>query len=131
MLYKRVKKKHLREIFIYGLVGLSALGTQSLIYILLARGGMTALLATIAGNSCGMLVSYFGHTIFTFKKTHKFSRKEFVKFIITNITGLALNSLFAVLLVDVMHTHYSTVLYPQAFITPLVTFLISKFWVFK
>ena len=113
------------------MVGLSALGTQSIIYILLAHGGVTALLSTFAGNGCGMVVSYFGHTVFTFKKKHKFSRKEFIKFMLTNFTGLALNSLFAVLLVDVMHTHYSTVLYPQAFITPLVTFLISKFWVFK
>ena len=131
MLHKKIKKHHLREIFIYGLVGLSALGVQSLIYLLLAGNGAAPLLATLVGNSCGMLVSYFGHTIFTFKKTHKFSRKEFIKFIITNVTGLALNSLFTILLVNIMHTHYSTVLYPQAFITPLVTFLISKFWVFK
>ena len=130
-MYKKIKKRHLQEVVVYGLVGLSALAIQSLIYILLCRGGVTALIATFAGNSCGMLISYFGHTVFTFKKRHTFSRREFVKFIITNFTGLALNSLFAVLLVDVMHTHYSTVLYPQALITPLVTFVISKFWVFK
>lgn len=132
------------EIAIYGAVGLTALITQDLCYLLLMSmqkylickqnyciqiNKNLAMIAMFIGNMLGMLIAYEGHNKFTFKKNKK-TYKEFIKFFITSIIGLSFNLVSTFLLINIMRLNHSVGLIPTL-IAPIITFIISKFWVFK
>lgn len=129
-LIKKVRPHHFREIFIYGMVGGMAWVVQTVMYLLLTRVSIFPSVAMIIGTAGGSIVSYFGHTRFTFQKEHKFSRSEFIKFIVTSIIGVCINIGGVRLITKVLLLHSDYAVIPTIF-TPLVTFLISKFWAFK
>ncbi len=127
---KKIKRHHIKQVIIFGMVGVAALLVQVVLYFVLCRLSLNPLYATFIGNGMGMIVGYKGHTKFTFERTHKFSHKEFIKYVVTSLIGLAINSTGVYLLVTLLKYHSDVGLIPM-FITPVVTFLISKFWAFK
>lgn len=129
-LLNKVELKHAIEVFTYLLVGGSAWLVQTIVYVSLLKVNIFPSVAMIAGNISGMFVSYFGHTKYTFKKTHKFSHKEFTKFTVTSIVGLFINVASVRVITKVLHLHPHYAILPTLF-TPVITFLISKFWAFK
>ncbi len=126
-----MKRRHLRQLFIYGMVGGTAAVTQALAYLALCWLNLSPLLAIFIGTMLGMLVAYNGHTRFTFQKTHRFSHREFIKFLIASGIGFGSNFVWVFILVQVLHYSHTVAVYPQIFFTPGLTFLISKFWAFK
>lgn len=124
------KQKYAIEILTYLLVGGSAWVVQTIFYIILLKVRVFPSVAMIIGTVCGMFVSYFGHTKYTFKKTHKFSHSEFIKFGATSLAGLFINVSSVRVITKVLHLHPHYAIIPTIF-TPAVTFLISKFWAFK
>lgn len=126
---KQVKRKHIREIMIYGFVGIAALIVQDAIYWLAHRNGVFPSVAMIMGNVGGMFVAYFGHIKYTFKK-ERYSKREFVKFFITSAIGLMINVGGVRFITKVLLLTPAWGLLPT-FITPFITFLISKFWAFR
>lgn len=129
-LLNKVELKHAIEVFTYLLVGGSAWLVQTIVYVLLLKVNIFPSVSMIAGNVAGMFVSYFGHTKYTFKKTHKFSHKEFTKFAVTSVAGLFINVASVRIITKVLHLHPHYAILPTLF-TPAITFLISKFWAFK
>ena len=134
----------IKEVVIYGLVGLSALAVQDIFYIVTMSmqshltcetvycnifNSNLAIIAMFIGNLLGMFISYTGHNKFTFKKEKK-CYKEFIKFSITSGIGLTFNLLSTYLLINVFHLNHTFGLIPT-FIAPVITYSISKFWVFK
>jgi putative flippase GtrA len=127
---KKVRKKHIKELALYGIIGVIALFTQMFIYTILCYFKIIPLVSSIFGSISGMILGYFGHTKYTFKKIHKFSHKEFIKYIITGIICLSINSISVYVLTDLFNYSSHIGLLPM-FLTPLMSFLISKFWAFK
>ena len=127
---KKIKRHHIKQVIIYGIVGVVAFIVQASFYLILCRLHMYPVYATIIGCSAGMLVGYKGHTKYTFEKTHKFSHKEFIKYLITSLIGLAINSVGVYVLVTLLKYHSDMGIIPMI-IAPVITFLISKFWAFK
>lgn len=127
---KKIKIRHIRQVFIYGLVGVVALVTQLFTYLTLCKLKMYPLYANFIGGILGVLVGYKGHTQYTFEKTHKFSRREFVKYILTSIIGIFINSISVYLLIDIFKYGSNIGIIPML-LTPGVTFIINKFWAFK
>lgn len=121
--------KHFREMLIYGFVGIAALVVQDLIYLIAPHFGVYPTVAMIIGNFAGMFIAYFGHTKFTFKK-HRFSKREFIKFGVTSCVGLIINAGGVRIITKVLMLDHLWGLIPT-FISPIVTFLISKFWAFR
>jgi putative flippase GtrA len=117
------------EIFVYGIVGGGAWVIQTLIYTFMLKLYVFPSVSMLLGNFAGMLFSYYGHVKFTFKKG-KFSHKEFVKFTITSIIGLCINVGGVRVVTKVLHLNPHYAIIPTIF-TPLITFVISKFWAFK
>ena len=146
MTNKKTRKQHQmslgREVIVYGIVGIMALLAQDVCYILITKlpfarcnysyciliQNYLALIAMFIGNLIGMFISFIGHTNFTFKK--KKSYKKFIKFAITSITGLSFNLSATYLLINILKLNSHIGLIPT-FLAPIITYLISKFWVFK
>lgn len=127
---KKVRKKHIKQVFLYGIIGIIALFIQMLVYTGLCYIKIIPSIASIFGSISGMVFGYFGHTKYTFEKTHKFSHKEFIKYIITGIICLSINGVSIYVLTNLLHYNSHLGLLPM-FLTPFVSFLISKFWAFK
>lgn len=129
-LVKRIERRHIREIFVYGLVGGSAWVVQTLLFVMCIRMHVFPSISMAIGNFGGFIVAYFGHIRFTFKKDHKFSKNEFIKFLVTAVIGLIINVGGVRFIIKVLELdpHYGII--PTIF-TPGLTFLISKFWAFK
>ena len=127
---RSIKKHHLRQFCIYGIVGVCALVLQMLIYIGLCKTRMHPLIATIISSFVGMIVAYKGHVKFTFEKEHQFNKKEFIKYTITSILGMLFNLVSVYFLVTIKKCHPDIGIIPMM-LTPAVTFIINKFWAFK
>jgi putative flippase GtrA len=124
------QNKHFREMCVYGFVGIVALIVQDLIYLIAPKFGVFPTVAMIIGNFAGMFIAYFGHTKLTFKKTHHFSKREFTRFLVTSCVGLLINVGGVRIITKVLGMDHLWGLLPT-FISPIVTFLISKFWAFR
>ena len=127
---KKIRKKHLKQIILYGVIGVIALLLQMLVYTSLCYLKLIPSIASIFGSISGMIFGYFGHTKYTFEKTHKFSHKEFIKYIITGVICLSINGVSIYILTNILNYSSHIGLLPM-FLTPLISFIISKFWAFK
>lgn len=122
-------KRHLIEVVIYGLVGVIAWSCQTTLYILLVDIKIFPSVAMIFGYLGGFIVAYLGHVKYTFKK-ERFHHKEFTKYFIVAAIGLVLNVSMVRIITKVLLLNPKLAIIPTL-ITPLITFLISKFWAFK
>ena len=127
---KKIERRHAIELFTYAFVGGSAWFVQTLVYVAAIKVHVFPSVSMVIGNTAGMLVGYFGHVRFTFKRTHKFSHSEFVKYFVTSIIGLLINVGGVRIITKVFLLDPSYGIIPTLF-TPGITFLISKFWAFK
>lgn len=127
---KKIHRHHIRELMVYGVVGITALGVQDLIYWVAHRYyGVFPSVSMIMGNIGGMFVAYVGHIKFTFKK-ERYSKREFLKFVITSGIGLLINVGGVRFITKVLLLSPAWGLAPT-FVTPFITFLVSKFWAFR
>lgn len=119
-----------KQLFRFGIVGGLATILNSLIFVLLVNWlHFRPLIGNFLAFLVAFLVSYFGHFLWTFKnKSH--NRKKLVKFLITSLIGLAINSGFVWIFMHHFHQSAYVTTIPMIFITPLFVFCINKFWVF-
>jgi putative flippase GtrA len=127
---RKVRRHHIREVVVYGLVGGSAWIVQTILFVLCINLHIFPSISMMIGCFSGMVVAYFGHIRFTFRKSHKFSHSEFIKFLVTSGVGFIINVGGVRFIIKVLELdpHYGII--PTIF-TPGITFLISKFWAFK
>jgi putative flippase GtrA len=127
---KLVTHRQTVEIMTYAIVGICAWICQTIVFIIGIHSNISPGIAMVFGNISGLFVAYFGHVRLTFKRKHKFLRNEFIKFMSTAIFGLLLNLTSVKIITQLLHLdpHYSII---PTIITPLLTFLLSKFWTFK
>jgi len=72
-----------------------------------------------------------GHYYFSFKDTES-HKKRFPKFLVTALTALFLHELGVLILVNYLQLEYGTFVLPLLLVSvPVITFLMSKFWVFS
>ena len=127
---KKVHKRHAVEIATYVFVGGGAFVTQTIIYFLALKINIFPSIAMLLGNFGGMIFAYFGHVTFTFKRSHRFSHKEFIKYVVTAIIGLLINVLAVRVMTKVFYLDPKYAVLPTI-VTPAITFFVSKFWAFK
>lgn len=119
----------------FGIVGLLATATHvGLIVVLVEWFGWRPLHANFAAFGIAFLVSFFGHYRWTFADQIAAGpdswRGPFLRFIVTAVTGLALNSLIVFLVVDAFGISYFYALGLMVTVVPGILFLIGKFWAF-
>ncbi|WP_223786848.1 GtrA family protein [Marinicella meishanensis] len=116
----------------YGMVGvLASLIHAGISLAVLAVFDIEPFWSHAIGFFGGLITAYLGHYHYSFKDdgAHK---QRFPKFAITAGTGFALHQSGVYLLVNQLQLTYQTQALPLLMVTvPMVTFLMSKFWVFR
>lgn len=97
---------------------------------------ISPLVANLGAFLCAFLISFAGHFVWTFREqTHgrrvvQLGACQF-KFLLVALFGLVLNSILVWVVVDYLSLNYLLALVPMVFVVPLVTFFLSKRWVFR
>lgn len=115
----------------FGLVGVSAASIHfGTVIILVQKFLLLPLVANVFGFLVSFQVSYWGHRLWTFRRTTIMHSATFPKLLLVQLLNLSLNELlFYVFLL--MNLPYPLALLIVLTILPVFTFLSSKLWVFK
>lgn len=120
--------KHFWQLNRFALVGLLAtavhLSVVRLYFFQIAHP--SEYIANILGFSIAFLVSYFGHCHFTFAQ-----KGSFFKFLAVSLFGFLINNLILVTLLQTAHVKGWVAVTISTLCVPIITFILSKFWVFK
>lgn len=123
--------KTLFELARFGIVGLAATIVHAVSYALLVTLFLQELaLANIISFLLAFGVSWLGHNFWTFQ-AKKNSSNNILKFLTVTVLGLLNNIVFTLLLVELFHLPKLIGVFPIILITPLLTYILSKYWVFR
>lgn len=118
------------EIFRYGLTGILCLVVYLALSNLLYFFGVPVWLATAIAWCFSAATSYFGHIYFSYQVTADHKRMP-VKFAIMLGFHLGLTVLITYVCFDTFELPFMITTVVTVCLTPLATFPIGKFWVFK
>ena len=114
----------------YALTGGLATATHVLVFVLFVELlAVRPVLAAIPAFGCALFVSYGMNYHWTFSAAG-LHRVLLPRYVLVALLGLALNLGITYAVVDVGHYWYGYALLLVVLVVPLVTFLLSKFWVF-
>ncbi len=114
----------------FGAVGLAATAAHSVVYTALAEGaGAPALFANVIAFALAFALSFYGQSRFTFGKQPE--RSRVVRFLATSLLGLLLNSVFVAVIVTGLGFRPAAAVPFFLFVTPAVTYVTLRFWVFR
>ena len=112
--------------------GLAVTLFSALIYSAVVFAGVFPLAANVVSHGCGMAAGYAVHSRWSFKAdTEDGERAMIVRFLIASAFAFFLNSLWVWLAVDVMRMHPLSPLPAMIVLTPLMSFALNRYWVFK
>ena len=121
----------LREINVFVLVGATATACQVVVSLAAHRWlGLGSVAASVAGYAGSVGVSYFGNSLFTFRRP-ALHAPQFAKFATISLTGLAINLTVVFLCTHVLAWPLWKAMIPVVLIVPASTFVMSKFWAFR
>lgn len=118
------------EIVVFGAVGIFATLTHYFFAVFIVESfGWDVMLANVFAYCMAVGVSFFGHSLLTFKAA--MSRSRFFKFIIVSLSALAVSqSLLWVLTAAAVFGHRINML-AVVFIVPAYSYVFNKFWVYR
>jgi len=113
------------------IVGLAAMATHFLTFILLSPTGLHPLIENIIAFLVAFQVSFWGHFKWSFKESNRSKRSAKIRFFILAIGGFILNEAMFALLLNSTHLPERLALLIVLFTVAGGTFLFSKFWAFS
>lgn len=120
-----------RQVMRYGVVGATATITHILLVLaMVERGGLNALPATVLSFLIAFNISYFGARAWAFEAKGQ-HRDHLPRYFATAILGLALNAGIIGILHTVLGLDYRLALGVVVVSVPAITFLLSRYWVFR
>jgi putative flippase GtrA len=116
----------------FSIVGfVNTVSSYSLFYILLELAEINYVISTISAYILGILVSYLGNKYWTFRIIRSVWRLEFIKYMILNLIGLAINTSIMILLVENFDIHPLIAQVIAMSVVIFYNFFGSKLWVFR
>ncbi|WP_417518494.1 GtrA family protein [Minwuia sp.] len=113
----------------FGIIGLAATAVHAFVYwVLVQFGGTEANLANLIAFLIAFIVSWSGHSRWTFGVR---SRAALVRFVGVAVGGYALNALATWAIVDGLGGDPRLPLIFILFVTPAATFVAGRFWAFR
>jgi putative flippase GtrA len=119
-----------RELFWFGVIGISALLTHFLLVALLVPQGLQPLQANVLAYLLAFQVSYWGHRQKTFAAGHLAHRQTLPRFFVVASLSFLLNETLYFLLLHFTALDYRVALLLVLFAVALVTFVLSRHWAF-
>ncbi|VUD64830.1 hypothetical protein TDB9533_03412 [Thalassocella blandensis] len=123
-------RHHLREIIVFALVGVGATLTHYGMALLINEQVYpNVYLANFTGYGMAVLVSYFGHSLLSFRVG--FSRARFLKFCIASLSTFVMSQLLLWFLQIVLPERDRITLLIVVVSIPAISYVINKLWVFR
>jgi putative flippase GtrA len=120
-----------REVGVFILVGATATGCHYAVTLAANRfAGLDLNMATLVGYVCSVGVSYFGNSLFTFRRP-VLHGPQFARFAAISLAGLAVNQAVVFVSAHVLGWPPWLALIPVVVLVPASTFTLAKFWAFK
>ncbi|MBN1378408.1 MAG: GtrA family protein [Gammaproteobacteria bacterium] len=125
-----ISRRILRQLFVFGLVGITATVTHYLVALFCHEGlKINLYVCNLIGYSSAVAVSFFGHGRYTFQIT--LSQDIFRRFVVVSVaTFLASEGMLAALENSMQLSHRIS-LAVVVLTIPVITFLLNKMWVFR
>lgn len=117
----------------FGIAGLALTALVSAMYYLqVTYTAISPAVALTVATLVASAIGYFIHGHFSFRAhgTRENPAKRFVRFLITNGIGYLLNLAFVFALIDLMHLPKWTPMIGFCLVTPAVSFVLNRHWVF-
>jgi putative flippase GtrA len=127
-----MNRQLIKQIFQYGLVGVTALGVDVGVFTLCRMWGADLLVANTAARFAGAVTAYTGNYLWTFSQ--KAHAKDWVKtswrYVVIWVGATTLSTVLINTLINVGLTEtYAKLAVEMAL--PILNFLLSRYWVFK
>lgn len=120
----------MREVIVFGLVGILATLTHYLIALLVVKwAGVGVLYANVFAYCVAVVVSFLGHSRLTFRAD--LDRGRFAKFVAASLSALAVSQSLLFVLTRLAIFDYQVNILAAVFVVPLYSFILNKFWVYR
>ena len=118
--------KLIKEIFFYGIIGLTSAGIDSGVYYLLTRKlFFNEYAANFIGINIGITISFLLNTYFNFQKKNNLLKRA-TSFYLTGYAGLGLSMLLLYLGINIMHFNDFFIKIASIFIIAVFQFTLNK-----
>lgn len=119
----------IRQMLLYGIIGLTAAGIDTLVFYLLTKA-WPVVLSNIISVNVGITISFFLNAFFNFKKRDRLARRA-LKFYLIGYAGLALSTLMLYLGVTVLAFGAMPVKLVSVVVVAMLQFITNKLITFK
>lgn len=127
-----LRKEHFTQLIRFGLVGILNTLVDFLVYQLLMLLGLHYALAQCISYGCGLLNSYYFNSRWTFREARKYTKAQFLRFLLVNLASLALSVFLLRLCYEVLGIQSNLI--AKGVVTVfvmLINFIANKLFVFK
>lgn len=129
-LKQQLDRELLFQLAIFGVVGVSATLTHYFVALFCHELGQIEIYyANVLGYCAAVAISYFGHGKLTFRR--QLSMAVFLRFAVVSLTTLGFSELLLLALEHGLALSHRISLAVVVCTIPVITFLLSKLWVFK
>ena len=120
----------IRQVFLYGIIGLFSSGIDSVCFIGLNYGNLNKYLANFISINVGILISFLLNTFINFKMTNKIGKRA-ISFFSIGYMGMLLSMLILYIGCDILN--FSTVIIKiiSVFIVAAFQFILNKLITYK
>lgn len=119
-----------RQLLVFGIIGVSATLTHYVVALLTHNYlGFSLYIANLSGYCTAVAISYFGHGRLTFRR--ELNWRVFSRFVLVSLTTLGLSEILLWGLESQLSLHHAISLAVVVCTIPVITFVLSKLWVFR
>ena len=116
----------------FAIIGILASACHFMVvYLLVSSFQIEALIANIFAFFIAFIISYLGHSLWTFSEIKHEHKSVIRKFFLVASIGFIFNEGGYFLLLSYTSLSYLTALLIILFLIPILTFILSKFWAFN
>ncbi|WP_339067424.1 GtrA family protein [Teredinibacter turnerae] len=130
LLRRHLNRALIVQLAIFGVVGVSATLTHYFVALLSHERALLPLyFANILGYCAAVAISFFGHGKLTFRR--ELDLGVFLRFVVVSITTLGVSELLLFIMETWLVLSHRISLAVVVCTIPVITFLLSKLWVFR
>jgi putative flippase GtrA len=129
-----VRSEAFAQLVRYAVAGLGVTALSTMVYSAAAvRLGIPPLLANLCGYAVGLVVGYVVHSRWSFdaRREGESEAAMVARFVGATLFGFGLNSFWVWLLTGLLHLPPLAPVPAMLGVTPLLSFLLNRYWVFR